>query len=205
MLPKFAEILIPCTTTANGNCLWNMISLTLIGNESLSKLLRLLTVLSMLTMKQSFIKLITQQYESTNTLNASSLACANFQEYVKVALTDKEWGCSYHLIALATVLGKHIYVYSSFKKKNKFQLNKNISLECLDKHFKDSITGDSKIGHHLRYDPLINNVFPKANENCLYGFFSFGGPTVAPHYTALIPKFKQDPTKFRPLNCFTNL
>ena len=200
LYPKFAEIFIPFVTTANGDCLWNMISLSLIGNESLTRVLRLLTALCMLLMKKSFIKLIKEQYESTHTPHAVNRAFIKFQEYIRIALTDAEWGSSYHLIALSTVLGKNIYIYSIFKNKNKFQLNKNIGMKNLDKYFKNQRTG-SKIGHHLRYEPLFNNFFPKINVDVLYGFYDCH----AAHYTALIPTKKQNAFVCRPSNCFSNL
>jgi hypothetical protein len=48
LYPSFVKMLTPYKTTGNGDCLWNMISISLCGNESLTKLLRLLTVLCLL-------------------------------------------------------------------------------------------------------------------------------------------------------------
>ena len=148
--------------------------------------------------------MIREQYESTETPDALNIAHDNFEENLKISLKDEAWGNSNHLIALSTIIGKNIYVYSSFKIRNKFQLNRNIGLKGIDNHFKNSRKLGFKIGHHLRYEPLINEVFPKSNDNCLYGFLSNAG-TMKAHYTAIIPKFKQDSLMFRPLNCFTNL
>jgi hypothetical protein len=182
LYPSFAAVLVPYETRGNGDCLWNMISLALVGTDKLSRLLRLLTALCMLLMKENFITIIKEQYESTKTDNALALANINFQEYLRKALDNEQWGNSYHLIALATALGKYFYIYSFFKTNNKFVLSKTIGIKALDKHFK--AFGDSKIGHHLRYEPLLNQLFPKINDNILYGFYD------GRHYTALIPKTK---------------
>ncbi len=42
--PVFTGFYTPFNTTGNGNCLYNMISISLIGNESLNILIRALTV-----------------------------------------------------------------------------------------------------------------------------------------------------------------
>jgi hypothetical protein len=196
LYPNFAAVLIPYETRGNGDCLWNMISLGLVGTDKLARFLRLLTAFCMLLMKENFIRLIKEQYESTKTDNALALATINFQEYLRIALDNEQWGNSYHLIALSTALGKHLYIYSFFKSNNKFLLNKTIGIKALDKHFKGF--GDSKIGHHLRYEPLLNRTFPKLNDNILYGFYD------GRHYTALIPKKKIKIEIFRPVNSFTN-
>ena len=196
LYPSFAAILIPFRTAKDGNCLWSMISIGLIGNQTLARFLRLLTVLCMLLMRENFIKLIKEQYESTETTNALNLAKTDFKKHLHVALNNGQWGNEYHLIALATALGKQFYIYSYFKKNNNFGLNKSIDIEALDNNFKT--LGDSKIGHHLRYQPLLNNIFPCYDGKILYGFY--GGN----HYTALVPIKKLEPALFRPTNSFCN-
>ncbi len=196
LYPSFASVLKPHVTTGNGDCLWNMVSLALCGNETLTRVLKLLTVLCMLLMKLKFIKLLEENYLSTKTPNALALAQINFQEYLRIALDDGEWGNTYHLIAVATVLGKQLYIYSFFKTQDQFRLDVNIGKDQLNKHFKE--TGNSLIGHHLRYEPLKNDFFPKVNNNILYSFFD------GQHFTALIPKEKLDINLFRPVNCVFN-
>jgi hypothetical protein len=175
----FYSNLQPHTTTGDGDCLWNMISLTLLGNESLKKTLKLLTVLCMLLLKQNFLDLLNQQYKSIEKENSEAYSKIKFEEYLRIALDDKRWGNEYHMVALATVLGKNIYIYSKFKKDGKFQFRRNISKALLIGLFD---TKSSKIGHHLRYEPLKNDFFVKADKNVLHGFYC------DQHYTALIPK-----------------
>ena len=195
LYPKFSDTLVPFKTTGNGNCIWNMVSISLIGNESLQKILRLLTILALLMMQKEFVQLITNHYVSTKTDNAEDYAKINLQEYLRIALDDGAWGNLYHLIALSTVLGRNIYVYSFFKALGQFRLNKNVGIKQLDKEF--SIK-KSKIGHHLRYQPLYNQIFAKSNDNVIYGFFD------GAHYTALIPKKQLQLTLFKPVNYVNN-
>ena len=193
LYPSFCDILKPHKTSMNGNCLWNMLSISLCGNESLTRLLRLLTVLCMLILKNQFVTLLSDHYKSTNTLNADSLAEINFQENVRTALENEEWGNMYHLISMSTILGKNIYVYNSFQRNRKFMLSKNIKQKDLNEYF---IKRDDLIGHHLKYEGLKNNFFPKTHRNLLYGYFD----VVREHYTALIPSKTLEIQLFVPKN-----
>jgi hypothetical protein len=74
LYPKFLDTLVPFKTTGNGTCMWNMVSICLIGNESLQKILRLLTVLAMLMMQKEFVLFITNHYVSKNTDYAEDYA-----------------------------------------------------------------------------------------------------------------------------------
>ncbi len=194
LYPNFASVLQPHKTTGNGDCLWNMISLALCGNETLTRVLRLLTVTCMLIMKNNFIELLEKQYKATETEHSLALARINFEENLRIALDNKKWGNTYHLIALATVLGKSFYIYSLFKTQGKFRLEENTSKIELNKHFKKK--RNSEIGHHLRYEAFKNDFFPKTNRFALYGFYC------GRHYTALIPKENLKKNLFRPINTF---
>jgi hypothetical protein len=191
---KFSNTLLPFATSGSGNCLWNMVSICLVGNESLQTVLRLLTVLVMLKMKKEFVLLIKNHYLSTETNLAEEYAEINFQENLKLALENGAWGNMYHIFALSTVLGRSIYIYSFFKTNGRFRLSKNIGIKKLDEEFKK--LRNSNIGHHLRYGPLFNQIYPKLNNSVLYGFFD------GTHYTALIPKKKLKPDLFKPVNSF---
>jgi hypothetical protein len=60
------EYYLPHITKPNGNCLFNMISISLIGNDSFSQLLRALTVYTIIYHKNDFIEIIKKDILFTN-------------------------------------------------------------------------------------------------------------------------------------------
>jgi hypothetical protein len=68
-----------------------MVSICLIGNESLQKILRLLTVLAVLMMQKEFVLFITNHYVSKNTDYAEDYAKIIFQEYLRISIDDGAW------------------------------------------------------------------------------------------------------------------
>ena len=73
--PIFKKHYIPHRTSANGNCLFNMISLCLCGNESLTKILRACTVYTIIKFLYQFTEVIKREEQihnvdnNVNTLN----------------------------------------------------------------------------------------------------------------------------------------
>ena len=59
----------PQVTSGDGNCLWNMVSISLCGNESLQHLLRKLTTFALIILKDSFNNIIRKENEKTKFLN----------------------------------------------------------------------------------------------------------------------------------------
>ena len=55
---SFSEIYQPHITSSKGNCLWNMISLSLYGNDTLTLLLRKLTFFTLLYLKNDFLEIL---------------------------------------------------------------------------------------------------------------------------------------------------
>lgn len=89
-------------TTPNGNCLYNAISTCLIGDESLSTILRLLVVYAF-KKNYSFFHNIVTQFE------AYSL---NF--YASEAAREFTWGRDIHLYALSLVLERPICTFHGY-------------------------------------------------------------------------------------------
>ena len=64
LYPSFSKQYEPFITTSDGNCLWNMISIGICGNESLMKSLRFLTVIGILLFKKDLFKLMETRYRN---------------------------------------------------------------------------------------------------------------------------------------------
>jgi len=52
--PSFNQQYLPVRTSSDGNCLWHMVSIGLVGNQDLTVCLRLLTVEILVTKKDFF-------------------------------------------------------------------------------------------------------------------------------------------------------
>ena len=195
LYPAFAALYQPHFTTGFGNCLWNMVSLSLCGNESLMKSLRFLTVVGMLLLKTDFLKIINQRYEHFEKDNIEMRTQLKFEKLLRDAFEDGCWGNEFHLLALATVLGRKIFIYSYFTKSGEFLLEKNIDVNELLLEFKKK---PSKVGHHLQYEPIQNDFFPKLAFDSLNGFIC----TKSAHYTALIPLESSVPVFIPQTNLF---
>jgi hypothetical protein len=103
-LPEiFCKQFQPRETTADGNCLWNMISICLIGDEKLSKILRLATLFTLLELEEAFKAKLAWEISSINDqVQVNNLVDEQFNENLTIAKSDKAYGNQYHLLALAT-------------------------------------------------------------------------------------------------------
>jgi hypothetical protein len=117
---SFSSILQPFNTTGNGDCLWNMVSICLCGNESLSRNLRWLSVLTLLLFKSEFLNLLLKRYISVETGYPDAFSRIKYEQILRIAIDSGNWGNEYHLLALSTFLDKKIFIYSSFKKMTGF-------------------------------------------------------------------------------------
>jgi hypothetical protein len=161
-----------------------MISIDICGNESLMKSLRFLIVIGILLFKKDLFKLMETRFRNID--QSIDKAKFNYLEILRVAMNNYQFGNEYHLLILSTVLSRNIYIYNYFTKKGKLILNNNISALELEDYFNDSKDKSSEIGHHLRYEPIENNIFCEKNiyqNNNLHGFFSASWK----HYISLIP------------------
>jgi hypothetical protein len=192
--PILYDYYLPHVTTGDGNCLFNMISLCLVGNESLKSLLRALTVFTMIKFQNEFLNIISKevQFESLE----DGLIMKKYYEKLFEAKEDGKWGNEIHLLSISTFLSSNIIVYGSFWD-NKDLLNKANTINELQNAFNKGI----RTGSHLIYKPIKNEIFRKEEELIpLFGFFS---PT-REHYSAIIPTRRKIPI-FNPKNCLYDL
>ncbi len=186
LYPAFYSQYQPRVTTGDGNCLWYMISLTLCGTETLMTSLRWLTVISLIMFKKNFIEILEKRFKNSSEPRFSlNQAKVKFETILRTAIDVYQYGNEYHLLALSTILGRDIFIYSYFTRNNELVLNKNVSSTQLINLFKNK---SMDIGHHIRYQPIENQYFKSSFQNInLNGFFNGS----LKHYTALIPKTKR--------------
>jgi hypothetical protein len=174
--PFFAEHYMPLKTPSDGNCLWHMVSRSLCGNLSLTRTLKNLTVVTLLMLKDTFLKILKNELKSMSKteLELQELTLRKYRKMIVVAKTDYEWGDEYHLLAISTFLSMDIYIFSYFEKA--------LSKDQLINSFNDKF---NKSGLHLIYEPIKNTVFDNLNnKKIIYGFFD----PLKSHYTSLIPQ-----------------
>ncbi len=180
IFPCFANIFQPHRTTGDGSCLWNMISICLVGDESLTKILRGYTFVTILKYKQKLQAFINQSYPDEK-------VAPKIEEILETSMKDNAWGGEYHLLAISTFLIKKIFVYSSFRERDKFFLKgETATLKELENAFKSKKT---RVGFHIQYCPIREGYweccYRPAPPINIYGFFH------KQHYTALIPKHEK--------------
>lgn len=159
----------------DGNCLWNMASISLCGSQILQPLLRKLTVFTIIIYKKNFENIL--KNESDDYIKKPDALQLKMEDIVYRAKTDKKWGNEYHLLALSTLLNKNIYIYSEFIKKGKFIIRKSATENTLKENF-------HKIGLNLVYEPISNTIFKRPNIDIsnLFGYFR------NKHYVSLIQR-----------------
>ena len=101
--------------------MFNMISISLIGNDSLSKLLRLLCVNTMIKYKNEFTKLIQDEENLFNNSNINSII-RKYNSLLYEARKNKRWCNEYHLLAISTFLNINIYLQYTFYNVTNGQL-----------------------------------------------------------------------------------
>lgn len=82
--PCFLQFYKPITTTGNGNCLFNMISICLIGSEILSNFLRSASVHTFLKYKNEFHDIINTDLEFSNIIDISDRMKLVQKKYYKI-------------------------------------------------------------------------------------------------------------------------
>lgn len=186
----FNEELQPCRTSMDGNCLWNMISICLSGNETFMYILRALTVYTIVKLKKFFVDKIIWEYtcDVYSFMVEEDEINKRYDELIFSARVASEFGCQFHLLALSTLLDRHIFIYT------KFTHNKIYESQSLEE-LKSTFSKDPNVfGKHVNYHP-IKNEHLKARKDVshedipLYGFFE----TDLKHFTALIPKNLTEP------------
>ena len=107
--PALGRHLIPIKTTADGKCLWNMISITLVGDESLMPKLRRLTTNKIHQNMPYFTQLL-------SFFNPSTAVGFDPNTTVESILDDAcqegTWGGEHIMLAMSVALRRHIHIYA---------------------------------------------------------------------------------------------
>ena len=192
--PIFKKHYIPHRTSADGNCLFNTISLCLCGNESLTIIFRACTVYTIIKFRNQFTEVIKREEQihnvdnNVNTLN--DIIIKKFNKILYEAKTNYFWCNLYHLLTISTFLNTDIYIYSSFYNRIAGSLYHNAqSTDELIIIFNNK----QRTGSHLIYTPITNCNITTRKENPIYGYFS----SMRKHYTSIIPVSAQSPL-FKP-------
>ena len=149
--------------------MFNMISINLIGNETLSKLLRALTVYTLIKYRNQFMQSIQrEEYLHNNITNINETTNNKFNSILTDAKTNKCWCNEYHPLALSTLLNTDIYIYSTFYNTNTNTLyqhaNNSIELQNIFNQGK-------RTGAHLIYEPISNSSITTKKINRYTAFF----------------------------------
>ena len=103
MHPCLRRHYVPVSTLGDGNCLWNMLSQSLIGDDSLMGELRVLSTKAIHQNMNHFQSLLTTFCADLITL----------EDILDASCTEGVWGGEYHLYALSIALRRPIYIYCS--------------------------------------------------------------------------------------------
>lgn len=130
----FTDNYLPVKTRADGNCLWNIVSICLFNNEAMSDVLRFISTYIIIKDKTLYKELIRTTimasndylyFQNINDHNPSQ----NFEDYINNITNEKlnqiilsarnlaDWGNVYHLLSLAIAFEINIFVYGSFPKQ----------------------------------------------------------------------------------------
>jgi hypothetical protein len=91
----------PVLTTANGNCLYNAVSIALDGSERLCYLIKIALAFIFFKEKVFFKKIITETSGSNS-----------FQQVANDSARNYAWGSEYHIFALSVLLERPLHIYS---------------------------------------------------------------------------------------------
>ena len=105
--PLLLHIFKPVKTTGDGNCLFNALSITLCGSESMSRLLRVLCAYGLYKYKQVILEAFRHAYPNRDPIQYYITA---FNESIPLGA----WGSDHHLLALSFLLNRPILQYNTF-------------------------------------------------------------------------------------------
>ena len=147
----------------NSNCLWDMVSTCLIGNATLTPLLRLMTNYKLFQLKDEFYKIIENDYitKIDDCLLRYKEVHLYFLKLLFAARCYDNYGSKFHLLVLSTVLRKNIKVLEP-PSSNTDGTKQNIET----------------------YSPILENFLTKES---LFSIFE----KATNHYDAVIPYLKQ--------------
>ncbi len=168
--PAFLSHWKPVKTSGDHNCLYNAICLCLGLSENMQENIRHRTVQCIIRHSEHFRQLLA---------NAIDVTLDSLIEQCRKSDRDSGWGNMFHILAIAIMLKRSIYVYSSFtNKKGTFLQRKNMNIITMAKLFQDKAEHTRQ---HQNYEPQDGIIFKE--PLCLY----YNGD----HFTALIPRVSQ--------------
>ena len=176
--PAFLTQFKACLTENDDNCLWNAVCLCLGFDEREQIDLREKT--------SEIIRKHSSHFEDLLTGNMSGLTVQDLVDTCNKSDSTEGWGTEFHILALAILLERNIYVYSPFRKDtdgNMYQED-TWNAATLADHF---LNKGSFTSQHYNCEPRKGLVAD--DPLCIF----YNGN----HYTALLPRVK-NPIYFQP-------
>jgi hypothetical protein len=149
----------------DGNCLWNSVSFSLIGDYSLMESLRLLTAATLVKYENEFKKHLFNQKKKFGYNHDLT-----FDQLVVAATELSVWGDEYHIIALSIALQRPIYSYGSFM----MFIGEDLNFERLRTEYERET-----LANHIKY------VGNRDHKNEIPICIHYNGEN---HYSAILPK-----------------
>jgi hypothetical protein len=159
--PEFACVRIK----GDGNCLWNSVSFSLIGDYSFMESLRLLTAATLVKYENEFRKHLSNQKKKFGYKHDLT-----FDQLVVAATELSVWGDEYHILALSIALKRPIYSYGSFM----MFFGKDLNFERLRTEYERET-----LANHMRY------VGNRDDKNEIPICIHYNGEN---HYSVVLPK-----------------
>ena len=157
----------PVCTTGDGNCLWNMVSIALTGNEECMENLRELTTTFIHLNMDHFIYVLEH-------FNSEFETPITIESLIDDSCMEGRWGCEFHLYALSMALERPIYIYCPQTRKDGAFWDEHLNGEEILLKLQH---GDRRWRGHLRYE----GIRCSEGKRPICGFFQ------NEHYTALLP------------------
>ena len=174
-----------------------MISNCLIVNESLTKLLRALTVFTIVKHKKEYLQFIESETSIDSNENILNSTMTKYNSILNEAKSNKCWCNEYHLLAIATFLNTDIFIYSSFYNTQSAVLYQPANNATELQYIFDQ---NKRTGAHLIYRPISNSSISNKNDYPIFGYFSFQRK----HYISIIPHSFNSPL-FKPKYCVISI
>lgn len=174
--PNFWQDREPVVTTADGNCQYHAVSISLTGTEAYTPEVRLATAVAVIDNREwfdSMLKLIDR---------------GTVLDLVHTIARSYSWGDETTLKAIAVAINRRIFLYTCNIGKKDYEMVKSLSKEELLDAFKEKKYRGGT-GIHTYADPLIH----VSANNYIMLFHK------SEHFIAVLPTTQQ-PTMFEPYN-----
>ena len=147
--PAMLQTFKPITTSMDGNCLWNAVSILLCGSEALSVTLRVVTLYSLVKHQSLFLRYLSSGnlwYDS----DAFPTAESRYVHLLGVASTIDAWGEDCHMQALSLVLNTPLFCYTGWRdpRTEVFHVEDTLTPQELASLFNQ---GDGRCHFHTLY------------------------------------------------------